>query len=119
MNPEKRDRVYDSVFIDIKTCRYEADADRVTVGEVVEVLNSDKLFPKDSWVGFNIKKSYLPPSFGAEGHDIYILQLKVKRLREETDEEYSERMRIKQVDIDKKEEKEKLEYFRLKAKYGN
>ncbi len=54
----------------------------------------------------------------------YSILVTVKRWREETDDEYLERMRKIKVDEDKKvaeqkltNEKEKLEYLRLKAKF--
>ncbi len=52
-----------------------------------------------------------------ENKDYYVPTLFYTRWTEETDEEYTKRIQEKERMIKQQEEKDKLEYLRLKAKY--
>ena len=52
--------------------------------------------------------------------DFYVPTLVISRKRKENDREYMERMNIEEEFLKRKNEKEKLEYMRLKSKFeGN
>lgn len=87
-----------------------------------ELIKTKDVLPTDivSEIGYRTDKE---SGFGSmkmedELEDIHIATLVVIRKRPETDEEFLKRKQSDEMYNNQKEEKEKLEYLRLKAKYG-
>lgn len=84
-----------------------------------DFLNSIALLPTDKIVQFKWKEdTYIPP-FSMDDQEItnYTFCVVVSRTREETDEEYFNRLKKEEQQKAEFEKKERLEYLRLKAKF--
>jgi hypothetical protein len=84
---------------------------------VSELLATKDILPTDTVIGIGYVEKE-ERSFGMdEPKTFYTPILRVIRKRPETDEEYSKRMEQEAKTLKDVEEREKLEYLRLKAKF--
>ena len=112
----KRKIVKELIDLQIKEPQEYSSMD-ITFGELMEVkgvLDTDKV------IGLHMKQVNVELFFSYDDDDDgvrYVPSLRVQREREETDEEFLLREKGKADRVKIEEEKEKLEYLRLKAKY--
>jgi hypothetical protein len=80
-----------------------------TLDEVIESLLTYK---KEGWVGFDVVQDRYSDN----------KYLKLYKFREETDEEYQERLKVEEeikIDSEKQKEKRRLQYEQLKKEFEN
>lgn len=115
---ERRKIVYDRLEVEIKHKDAFASYKRpVTWGE----FTSAEILPDDIIVNWQWKHTETQSSWGGNYDDppvkrVYLVVI-IERAREQTDEEYLKDQQEKAKRARQEEEKERLEYLRLKAKY--
>jgi len=100
------------------------DMDVHEYGTWENLLKTKDILPTDEIIKFVSIRKVTPDIWGFGNMDmdespeyIYAPGIMVKRRRIETDDEYVSRLKIGQTQKDRSEERDHLEYLRLKAKF--
>lgn len=101
-------------LVDIRIDFENQFSDKITFGNIKKakgISDSDEVF------GVTVRSGFAP-SWGGEQDDYYRYPvIIVKNKRPETDDEYFTRLKKEEADKKVQEERDRLEYLRLKAKF--
>lgn len=115
---EDRDRVYDKLVFPIKHKQINLEYETAITWD--EFIKTEGILPTDEITAMGWKKTSGMGGWGMDpDHEWKRAQFEITiaRVRQETDEEYLKRMKEKAEKEKRIEERERLEYLRLKAKY--
>lgn len=100
----------------IKTAPYKDTVTWKEVNSIAYLLKDEDIVCRFKWIERDVKK-FWGDQDDHDGETEYALFMVVQRTREETDEEYVERLKREQVIKDDNEKREFETYLKLKGKY--